>query len=255
MLIPQSRRLEQLRRTAESIIDLSDDVDPERDHIRGDPDGAVTLVEYADFECPYCGRAEPTIRELLDMHHERRPALRLPPPAAAGRPPARPAGGGGERGGGGAGRLLADARHADGAPGGTRPRRRPPLRRRARTRRRPSSKRRCATRVYLSRVAEDVASADTSGVSGTPTFFINGRRHQGVYDIEALTKAISRARKCSPTRKRKRWPTRSGRRKRRRREREKAGRPDGDAGTTSRRSPSACPRWPRSRPTATAPGR
>ena len=68
-LIPPSRRLEQLRRTAESIIDLSDDVDPARDHVRGDPDGLVTLVEYADFECPYCGRAEPTIRELLAGSH------------------------------------------------------------------------------------------------------------------------------------------------------------------------------------------
>ncbi len=42
-------------------------------------------------------------------------------------------------------------------------------------------------------MSEDVESADASGVSGTPTFFINGRRHQGVYDIEALTKAIRRA--------------------------------------------------------------
>jgi protein-disulfide isomerase len=48
-------------------------------------------------------------------------------------------------------------------------------------------------RVYLERVSEDVASADASGVSGTPTFFVNGRRHQGVYDIDALTKAIRRA--------------------------------------------------------------
>ncbi len=157
MLIPQSRRLEQLRRTADSIIDLADDVDPERDHIRGDPDGAVTLVEYADFECPYCGRAEPTIRELLDMHHKRRPALRLPPPAAAGRPPARAAGGGGERGGGGAGRLLADARHADGAPGRTRPRRRPPLRRGARTRRRPARRRGAAAGLRRAGSAEDVS--------------------------------------------------------------------------------------------------
>src|SRR6202012_3240171 len=68
-LIPQSKRLEQLRRTAESIIDLADDVDPERDHIRGDPAGAVTLVEDADFECPFCGRAAPPLRELLEIHH------------------------------------------------------------------------------------------------------------------------------------------------------------------------------------------
>ena len=42
------------------------------------------------------------------------------------------------------------------------------------------------------RVSEDVASADESGVSGTPTFFINGRRHYGAYDIATLTDAVQR---------------------------------------------------------------
>jgi protein-disulfide isomerase len=49
-------------------------------------------------------------------------------------------------------------------------------------------------RRYADRVGEDVASADASGVAGTPTFFINGRRHQGAYDIETLTNAVTRAR-------------------------------------------------------------
>ena len=40
------------------------------------------------------------------------------------------------------------------------------------------------------RIAEDVDSAELSGVSGTPTFFINGRRHYGSYDITALTTAV-----------------------------------------------------------------
>jgi predicted DsbA family dithiol-disulfide isomerase len=40
------------------------------------------------------------------------------------------------------------------------------------------------------RVAEDVDSADLSGVSGTPTFFINGRRHHGAYDIASLSAAV-----------------------------------------------------------------
>jgi Na+/H+ antiporter NhaA len=195
-LIPQSRRLEQLRRTAESIIDLDEDVDPERDHIRGDPDGTVTLVEYADFECPYCGRAEPTIRELLDMHHggglryvfRHLPLQDVHPHA----------------------QLAAEASEAAAAQGAfwqmhdtlmahqgeldlddvhryadelelDADRLEEDVRK----------------RVYLERVAEDVQSADSSGVSGTPTFFINGRRHQGVYDIDALTKAIARARKMA----------------------------------------------------------
>src|SRR4029077_5402831 len=47
------------------IIDLAVPVDPERDHIRGPESAPVTLVEYGDLECPYCGQAETTIRELL----------------------------------------------------------------------------------------------------------------------------------------------------------------------------------------------
>ncbi len=45
-------------------------------------------------------------------------------------------------------------------------------------------------RAGAARIAEDVDSADLSGVSGTPTFFINGRRHYGSYDITALTTAV-----------------------------------------------------------------
>jgi protein-disulfide isomerase len=40
-----------------------------------------------------------------------------------------------------------------------------------------------------------VATADASGVAGTPTFFINGRRHHGAYDVAALTSAVDAARR------------------------------------------------------------
>jgi predicted DsbA family dithiol-disulfide isomerase len=49
-------------------------------------------------------------------------------------------------------------------------------------------------REYSERVADDVGTADASGVAGTPSFFINGRRHQGAYDVETLTEAVRAAR-------------------------------------------------------------
>src|ERR671931_2521904 len=64
--LPRGLRVRALLGTAEPLTDLYLDVDPERDHIRGPAEGApVTVVEYGDFECPFCGQAESVVRELL----------------------------------------------------------------------------------------------------------------------------------------------------------------------------------------------
>jgi Na+/H+ antiporter NhaA len=189
--LPQQVRARQINRTAEDILDLAEDVDPERDHIRGAEDAPVTLVEYGDFQCPYCGQAEQTIRELLsslgtdvryvwrhlplnDVHPNAQVAAEASEAAGAqdrfwemydtllshqGKLTMRD--------------LIGYAREL----GLDTERFMDELRR----------------REYAPRIAEDVASADESGVSGTPTFFINGRRHYGVYDIDALTAAVKAA--------------------------------------------------------------
>ena len=64
-LMPKERRERALLGAPNLLSDLAAPVDPDRDHIRGPRESAVTVVEYGDFECPYCGRAEPIVRELL----------------------------------------------------------------------------------------------------------------------------------------------------------------------------------------------
>jgi Na+/H+ antiporter NhaA len=190
--LPAELRARQLLATAEELLDLSDGVDPERDHIRGPESAPVTLVEYGDYQCPYCGQAEVVIRELLDefgdelryvwrhlplsdVHANAQMAAEASEAAAAQ----------------GAfwpmhDRLLASQDELDAED----------LRRSAEElgldgRRLWDDLRR---RVHAERVAEDVASADTSGVAGTPSFFVNGRRHQGAYDVETLGRAVRAAR-------------------------------------------------------------
>ena len=48
--------------------------------------------------------------------------------------------------------------------------------------------------LHQARVAQDVESADLSGVSGTPTFFVNGQRHYGAFDLATLSAAVRTAR-------------------------------------------------------------
>jgi len=190
-LIPDAARARQLRGTSDALVDLAVDVDPARDHIRGPNDAAVTLLEYGDYECPYCGQAEGIIRELLisfgdDLRYVWRhlPLNDVHPHAQMAAEAAEAAGA--------QGRfwdmhdtLIAhqDALRAVDLVGYAEELGLDVARFWDELRR----------RVHAPRVAEDVASADASGVSGTPTFFINSRRHYGPYDLETLTEAVQAA--------------------------------------------------------------
>jgi protein-disulfide isomerase len=192
-LIPPELRARQIAGTVEDIVDLASPVDPERDHIRGPESGPVTLVEYGDYECPYCGQAETVINELLrNFGDEVRYVYRHLPLNDVHQHA----------------QLAAEAAEAAGAQGhfwdmhdklfehqdALTPRDlvgyaeelgldvdrfRDELRR----------------REHAPRVAEDVDDADASRVTGTPTFFINGRRHLGAYDVDTLSREVTNARR------------------------------------------------------------
>jgi Na+/H+ antiporter NhaA len=188
--LPRRLRIRALLGTAKPLVDLYIDVDPERDHVRGPIAAPVTVVEYGDFECPYCGQAEPVVRDLLrdfgDVRYVWRhlPLNDVHPRAQLAAEAAEAAADQGsfwemhdllfdhqdalrpddliayaEQLGLDVERFTNDLREHAGA----------------------------------TRVAEDVDSADLSGVSGTPTFFINGRRHYGAYDIATLSAAVRAA--------------------------------------------------------------
>jgi Na+/H+ antiporter NhaA len=189
-MLPKRARMRALLGTSETLVDLAVPVDPERDHLRGPVEAPVTVVEYGDFECPYCGRAEPVVRELLadfgdvryvwrhlplsDVHPNADFAAEASEAAAAqgafwemhdllfdhqGELRPRDLQAYAEQLGLDIERYREDLRHHAHAP----------------------------------RVEEDVDSADISGVTGTPTFFVNDRRHDGAYDIEALAAAVRAA--------------------------------------------------------------
>jgi Na+/H+ antiporter NhaA len=175
---------------AEPLVDLVDPVDPERDHLRGPTIAPVTVVEYGDFECPYCGQAEPVIRQLLaQFGNELRYVFRYLPlidvheHAQVAAEAAEAAGAQGrfwemhdllfahqdalglDDLDGYAGELGLDVERFSWE---------------------------LRSRKHAQRVARDVESAGQSGVAGTPTFFINGHRHHGAYDLATLTGMVER---------------------------------------------------------------
>ena len=189
-LLPRRMRLLWLLGTSEPITDLAIEVEPEYDHIRGPLDAPVTVVEYGDFECPYCGRAEPAIRALLAEHGDVRYVWRHLPLTDV-HPHAE---------------LAAFASEAAAFQGKFWPMHDlllehqdalelPDLLAYARELDLDVERFQedLGNDLGTTRVAEDVDSADLSGVSGTPSFFINGRRHIGAYDVDTLSAAVRAA--------------------------------------------------------------
>ena len=163
-------------------------VDPARDHILGPVDAPLTLVEYADFECPFCAKATGVAREVREHYGDRLRYvyrhLTLPevhPHAELAAAAAEAAGAQGQFWemnnllflhsdelelqdlAGYAGKLGLDVEEF---------------------------LRDIDEQRHASRIREDVASAETSGARGTPTFFIGSTRHIGPWDARSLIEAL-----------------------------------------------------------------
>jgi Na+/H+ antiporter NhaA len=189
--LPVRLRVQALLGTSEAIVDLSAPVDDERDHIRGPADAPVTVVEYGDFECPYCGQAEAVMRDLLAGHGDVRYVWRHLPLNDV-HPNAQ---------------LAAEAAEAAAEQDSFWEMHDLLLSNQSALR--PGDLVRYAEQLGLDidrfrdhmrrgtgaeQIDQDVDSADLSGVSGTPTFFINGRRHNGAYDLPTLSAEVRVAR-------------------------------------------------------------
>ncbi len=163
----------------------------ERDHIQGSRDASVVLVEYGDYECPYCGEAYPVVKELQHRLKGKLALVFRNFPLANAHPHAE---------------LAAEAAEAAGAQGkfwemhdalyenqqALEPEN---LIEYATALKLDVAKftRDLEEHTYAARVRTDFSSGVRSGVNGTPTFFINGVRYNGAYDVRSLLEALREA--------------------------------------------------------------
>jgi protein-disulfide isomerase len=166
-------------------------VSDDRDHIQGPADAAVTLIEYGDYECPYCGAAYPIVKEVQARMAERLRFVFRNFPISTAHPHAEQA---------------AEAAEAAATQGSFWEMHDLLYENQQRLRdedlRSYAEKlgldverfvRELAEHVHADRVHEDFMSGVRSGVNGTPTFYINGARHDDSYDAETLLAALERA--------------------------------------------------------------
>ena len=162
-----------------------------RDHAEGPDDAAVTLLEYGDYQCPYCGRAYPIVKQIQEQLGPRLRFVFRNFPLNEIHPNAQHAAEAAEAAAAQArfsemhDLLFEHQRHL--------------LDRHLEeyasqigldlTRFRVDM----TTHAHAARVREDFVSGVRSGVNGTPTFFINGLRHDGPWDFENLLDAVEAA--------------------------------------------------------------
>jgi protein-disulfide isomerase len=162
-----------------------------RDHVQGSPGASVTLVEYGDYECPYCGAAYPIVKQVqkkmgskLRFVFRNFPLANMHPHALRAAEAAEVVGAQGKFW------EMHDALYEHQAAledddlAGYALRLGVAKETFATELRRP---------VYGDRVREDFASGVRSGVNGTPTFYINGLRHNGSYELAVLLAAVKSA--------------------------------------------------------------
>ncbi|PFG39513.1 sodium/proton antiporter (NhaA family) [Georgenia soli] len=178
--------------TASLPIRLARPVDPDRDHVRGPVSAPLTLVEYGDYECPFCGRVTGALREVFqhfgdDLRYVFRhlPLPDVHPQAELAAAAAEAAGAQGrfwemhavlfahqdelelEDLAGYAGKLELDVE---------------------------DFLRDIDEQRHAVRIREDVADAEASGARGTPTFFVGELRHTGPHDARSLIAALEASR-------------------------------------------------------------
>lgn len=176
------------RRGAPALVDLVSDVDDAHDHVRGQPSAGVTIVEYGDFECPFCGRAEESLTTVLNRLPTQVRYVWRHLPLVDVHPAAW---------------RAALASEAAATQNAFWPMHDALLARRAELEQLDlvglASSLGLDTDRFVAdfesprtsqKVAADVESARLSGVAGTPTLFINGVRHDGDYGPEELLAAV-----------------------------------------------------------------
>jgi len=160
------------------------------DHIQGDADAPVTLVEYGDYQCPICGAAYPIVKAVqkhfggkLRLVFRNFPLTRLHPEAESAAETAEFAGAHGHFW------EMHDALYENQERLGL-----PFYLALAAALKLPKAalSEALETRAFRPKVRSDFMGGLKSGVNGTPTFFINGKRHDGLFELDDLVAAIDR---------------------------------------------------------------